>query len=82
MAGIPRLRSDQVGAADSLVVDNYNGYAFKSGDKQQLKPAIITIMNKSDEELLVMGDRGNSLSKMHSPEIAAYSFSSATDINE
>ncbi len=79
MSGIPVLCSDKVGAADSLVVDNYNGYVFKSGDKQQLKQAIIKFMSKSDKELFAMGERGYALSKMHSPVISAYSFLSVTN---
>lgn len=76
MAGMPILCSDSVGAADALVVNNYNGFVFKTGDKNDLKKAIKTIMQKSDAELLEMGDRGYGLSKMQSPTIAAYSLMS------
>jgi glycosyltransferase involved in cell wall biosynthesis len=76
MAGLPILCSDSVGAADALVINNYNGFVFKTGDRNDLKKAIKTIMLKSDSELLEMGDRGYELSKMQSPTIAAYSLMS------
>ena len=75
MAGLPVICSDSVGA-DALVINNYNGFVFKSGDKGQLKNAIVEVMNKSDEELLAMGTKGHQLSEMHSPVIAAYSLMS------
>jgi glycosyltransferase involved in cell wall biosynthesis len=76
-AGLPIIASDSVGAADTLVVNDYNGYIFRSCDTEQLKNIILKIMATGDNELLLMGDRGHELSHMHSPAIAAYSLVSA-----
>lgn len=71
MAGLPIICSDKVGASDALVLDNHNGYIFTSGDKNSLKDALVKIMSLNDEELLAMGAKGNELSKIQSPGIAA-----------
>jgi len=71
ITGLPMICSDAVGAADELVIEGKNGFIFNSGDKDALKTALMKIMTKSDEELLVMSERSHELSKMQSPEIAA-----------
>jgi glycosyltransferase involved in cell wall biosynthesis len=73
-SGLPVICSDSVGAADVLVKNDMNGYVFKSGDQEALKQVILQLMNKSDAELIMMGDRSHELSKMNSPVIAAHSF--------
>lgn len=79
MAGLPMICSDAVGAADDLVVEGENGYIFASGDKQALKIALMKMIAKSDEELLLMSEKSHELSKMQSPEIAADSLMSILD---
>jgi len=76
MAGLPMICSDAVGATDDLVQNGENGYIFTSGNKESLKKALTNIMAKSDEELLLMGERSHELSRMQSPEIAADSLMS------
>ncbi len=73
MMGLPIICSDQVGAGDALVISNYNGYVFESGNVAALKKNILDIMQKSDAELWGMGKRSHELSKSQSPTIAAYS---------
>lgn len=79
IAGIPILCSHGVGAGDTLVINNYNGLTFKTADVQDLKRAIVQFMGKTDDELLLMGDRGHELSKMISPSIAAFSLMSVVN---
>ncbi|WP_133162529.1 glycosyltransferase [Flavipsychrobacter stenotrophus] len=76
MLGLPVICSTNVGAADDMVVNNYNGFIFESGNKESLKQAIIRLMSATDKELLLMGERGHELSKKQSPLIAAYSLMS------
>lgn len=76
-AGIPIISSSAAGAADQLVISHFNGHVFKSGDRNALKQAIKSIMQMTDAELALMGDRSHELSKAISPEIAAYSLMSA-----
>ncbi len=77
MAGLPIICSDSVGAADTLVINNYNGFVFKTGDVLALKNTILKIMSMSDYELLAMGRSGHDLAQMHNPSIAAHSLVSA-----
>ena len=73
MAGLPIICSDNVGASDALVVNNYNGYVFETGNSDDLKNALLKMMSKSDVELCEMGKRSHEISKCQSPLIAAYS---------
>ncbi len=73
MMGLPVICSHNVGAGDALVINNYNGYIFESGNVEALKNAILNIMSKSDSELASMGTRSYEQSKSQSPLIAAYS---------
>ena len=72
MAGLPVICSDNVGAGDSLVINNYNGFVFESGNLAALKIALIEMMAIPDEELWEMANRSHELSKYQSPTIAAY----------
>ncbi len=76
MLGMPIVCSDNVGAADGLVINNYNGHIFRSGDRDSLKASLIRLMSASDDTLFEMGRRGYELSKKQSPLIAAYSLMS------
>jgi glycosyltransferase involved in cell wall biosynthesis len=71
MAGLPIICSDNVGAAADLVQHGVNGYIFKSGDKDDLKKTIRTIMAKDDEALNAMAEKSHELSRINSPSIAA-----------
>jgi len=73
MAGLPIVVSHIVGAGDSLVINNYNGYVFESGSVSDLKRVILELMAKPDAELYRMATASAELSKSQSPEIAAYS---------
>jgi glycosyltransferase involved in cell wall biosynthesis len=76
MAGLPIICSTGVGAADGLVINGYNGYVFATGNALALKHALLNVMNSTDAQLIQMGERGHELSKMQSPDIAAYSLMS------
>jgi len=82
MVGLPIICTDSAGAADELVMNNENGSIFKSGDKNSLKEAILTMMSKGDDELLLMGEKSYELSKKQSMEIAAQSLMNAIAKNK
>ena len=73
MAGLPVICSDNVGAGDSLVINNYNGFVFETGNVAQLKSCLMKMMLKTDIELSTMSARSHEISKCQSPLIAAYS---------
>lgn len=76
MLGMPVICSTNVGAADDMIINNYNGFIFDSGNRDSLKQALKRLMSSSNEDLLLMGERGHELSKKQSPLIAASSFMS------
>ena len=76
MAGLPIIASDRVGAADSFVINNYNGFVYNHIDETALIDTIKRLMTMSNEKLMEMGNRSHNLSKMQSPVIAAYSLMS------
>ena len=80
-AGLPIICSDICGAAPMFVIDNYNGYTFKSGNSSNLEVKMIKIINSSDEELIQMSKRSNSLGKRITPELTAASFMSLVNNN-
>ncbi len=73
MAGLPVVCSDIVGAGDSLVINNYNGYIFESGNVADLKRVILTLMRNPEAELYRMAEASHEYSKCISPEVSAYS---------
>jgi glycosyltransferase involved in cell wall biosynthesis len=60
-AGFPIICSDEVGARTAFVENNFNGYIYKSGDKNALKRVLRTIMDSGQDKLLQMGE--NSVEK-------------------
>ena len=55
LAGLPLILSNKVGARSTFLIDNYNGYTFKSKNNKSLQDAMLKIMNSSDKSLLKMG---------------------------
>lgn len=68
VAGMPIICSDKVGAATHFVENNKNGYIFNSGNIQQLKKSMKTIMSKSDDELNKMGKYSHELGLSITPK--------------
>ena len=60
--GLPVIVSDQVGAGDDLVLHEYNGFRFPSGDVEALGRCIKTLVELPKEERLAMGHRSLDLS--------------------
>jgi glycosyltransferase involved in cell wall biosynthesis len=73
---MPVITSDNVGASDTFVVDDFNGYIFRSGDVNSLVGAFRKIAAKTDEELWKMSDHSIEMSNAITPKKAAHSFMS------
>lgn len=71
ITGMPLITSDGCGAHTAFVKHDYNGYTFKSGDKEDLKKVLKRIMGKTDDELIEMGLRSHELSKQINTKILA-----------
>ena len=69
VAGFPMLLSDAVGAASRFLSEGENGYAFPAGDQEALTNRMITMMGKSDEELIAMGRASHRAGMELNPEI-------------
>lgn len=65
--GLPLLLSDAVGAAERFLCQE-NGDVHKAGDKVDLQRSLLRIINSSDQDLLVMGDRSAELGASWTPE--------------
>jgi len=73
-AGIPLILSENVGAASTFLIENYNGYKFRKNSPDALAKVMYIISGKKDDELLKMGNNSITLSKRINPEIVAASF--------
>lgn len=70
-AGFPLLCSDKVGANDSFLKENVNGFTFKAGNSEQLKQKLNTFTQLPNENLVAMSRRSYELAKALTPEIWA-----------
>ncbi len=71
--GMPMVLSDSVGSASTFLINGYNGFVFKSNNKESLKQKLLSIMKESDENLLKMGKKSLELSNKINCEIWASS---------
>lgn len=62
-AGFPLICSSEVGAASEFLQHETNGVLFKAGDKEELRRAILHIIQMSDNELYKMS--------LHSADLAS-----------
>jgi glycosyltransferase involved in cell wall biosynthesis len=72
-AGLPILCSDSVGARWSFVINNYNGFVFKSNSSSALYECLLKAINLSEEKLNLFKLRSFELSKSIKPELWAES---------
>ncbi len=72
-AGLPILCSDCVGARWSFVINNYNGFVFKSNSISALYDCLFKAINLSEEKINLFKVRSFELSKSIKPELWAES---------
>ncbi|MFN0033305.1 MAG: glycosyltransferase family 4 protein [Flavobacteriales bacterium] len=72
-AGFPLVLSDNVGASEVFLEHEKSGFAFRSGDKHDLKQKLKMLFSKSDEELQVMGNKSHHLAQTITPDTWAKS---------
>lgn len=72
-AGLPIICSDACGASPHCVVNGYNGYTFKTGDSNDLKQRLETVIGMHDDKLLELALNSRQLSQFVTPEISAAS---------
>lgn len=63
-AGLPLLLSDKIGSKSSFLREGLNGFEFKGGSINDLKKAMLKIINLSDEELQEMGEESSKLAQV------------------
>lgn len=71
-AGLPLLCSDQVSSIHDLMIENYNGFTFKSKDREDLANKLIKIFALSQDELLTMSQNSYTYSKRISLDYWVY----------
>lgn len=74
-AGIPIICSDSCGARSAMVINNYNGYVFKSQDDNDLKKVILQAVNVEEKRLKQFGQRSYELSSSITPDVWAETMS-------
>lgn len=62
-AGLPLLLSDTVHAGTTFLIDQQNGWQFKSSAPDALREALLQLVNTPDEQLLQMGNNSYDLSR-------------------
>lgn len=67
-SGFPLILSNKVGAAEQFLQEGENGFAFEANNIAQLKKAMTQMIQKTDQELIKMGETSNILSKKISPK--------------
>jgi glycosyltransferase involved in cell wall biosynthesis len=70
-AGFPLLCSDKVGANDSFLMDNHNGFVFNAGNSEQLKKKLNKFTQMPNSDLVSMSQKSFELAKKLTPEIWA-----------
>ncbi len=66
--GLPLLLSDAVGAKERFLEVGVNGDAHRAGDVLDLKRSLRSVVERSDAELLAMGERSATLGAAWTPE--------------
>ncbi len=70
-AGFPILCSNEVGAIDSFLVENSNGFTFEAGNITQLKQKLNKFTLMPNADLVVMSQKSFGLASKLTPEIWA-----------
>lgn len=71
-AGLPLISSDACGARTAYVEEGANGTTFKAGNIPSHMRALEWLFNRSDEDLLRMGDRSHQLGMALTPDTWAH----------
>ena len=78
-AGLPIIVTSVCGATNQFVINKYNGFIIPGDNSEQLKKAIIKIIETPNEELINMCLRSRQLSNSITPEIIAQTMLSIID---
>ena len=73
-SGMPLLLSEAVGARPSFLIDQYNGYIFKNNSVEDMASAMHKLSQMKTDELVLMSERSNELSKRITPQSSAANF--------
>jgi glycosyltransferase involved in cell wall biosynthesis len=75
-AGLPILSSKYAGANKMFLINGYNGFEIDTSNNEDIIKKMKKIMNSTDKELLLMGEKSHELSKRITTEISAASLMS------
>lgn len=67
-SGFPLILSSKVGAAETFLQENINGYSFTAGNKNQLKALLKKMTELSDKALNLMSQKSNEAAQQITPE--------------
>jgi glycosyltransferase involved in cell wall biosynthesis len=67
-SGFPLITSSAVGANETFLIENQNGYSFETKNIEELKNILKKIITLSDEELLKMSESSHRVAQKINPE--------------
>lgn len=70
IAGLPIICTRTCGATPHFVINNYNGYVVEEKSIDQLQEALEKIIQKTEDELVLMSERSRELGRRISPSIS------------
>ncbi|HZK96175.1 MAG TPA: glycosyltransferase family 4 protein [Prolixibacteraceae bacterium] len=70
-AGLPMIVTSSCGATIHFVLNNYNGFVVESDNVEELKNALIRIIDSDANQLFEFGKRSRELSKSITPKMVA-----------
>jgi len=79
-AGLPMIVTNSCGATIHFVLNNYNGFVVESGNVDELKNALIRIIESDANQLFEFGKRSRELSKSITPKMAAAALLSVIEV--
>ena len=62
-SGLPLILSDTTYSGTEFLINDYNGYAFKSCKTDSFKSTLIKLFSKTEKDLIKMGEKSYQLSK-------------------
>jgi glycosyltransferase involved in cell wall biosynthesis len=71
IAGYPLLLSDKIGAGESFLVDEENGFRFEAGNAQSIQVSLERVAQLSDSELIAMAEKSHHLGLGNTPQLWA-----------
>ena len=82
LCGLPIICTENCGASSVFLIDKYNGFVIKEGQRDSLYDCMIKFINLGDDDFINFSSRSVELGSQISTDISAAHFNSKMFINE